>query len=426
MLTYLTVGKLHPITLQRRYDSSSTYASPLGNGWGLNYDKRLYVYPDWSVVLREGSGWKRHFTRGIYSDYVSPPGETGTLNQNYTDGTFTLTHKNGDQENYDTLGRLVSIVDTRGNSLVISYTGATRTALTGLLPESVGATPRVISYDYRIAKIEEKGADGVLTGYWVSFDYDATSGILTTLTDSTGRTVTYGHSDGYGNLTSVSGPGVDATYTYGDSYSVHHMVGHNHGRGTWTNQYDSSGRVWQQTYDNGTVLFEYLLPKQKTRVTTTIKDADGTVLNTRTRTVEFDTNGQIVKDTDTYGNVKNYTRSDFRNATWITYQDYWENTGTVTSSSLVLRNAVSYSYDDHGNVLTKTEAVGDPLERTSTYTYHPIFNKVATETVNECRRSCEEPGHYLYLQEFGQSGVRESRRAAQDNPDFLLHYDLRL
>jgi YD repeat-containing protein len=39
------------------------------------------------------------------------------------------------------------------------------------------------------------------------------------------------------------------------------------------------------------------------------------------------------------------------------------------------------SYDAKGNVLTRIEAVGTPLQRTTTFTYHPTFNFVATTTV---------------------------------------------
>jgi RHS repeat-associated protein len=40
------------------------------------------------------------------------------------------------------------------------------------------------------------------------------------------------------------------------------------------------------------------------------------------------------------------------------------------------------TWDDRGNMLTKTEASGTALSRTTTYTYHQTFNKVATITVS--------------------------------------------
>jgi len=60
--TDLSLGSLYPINVQRRYNSRSGYDSPLGYGWALNYDKRIYTYPDSSVTLRKECGWKIRFT----------------------------------------------------------------------------------------------------------------------------------------------------------------------------------------------------------------------------------------------------------------------------------------------------------------------------------------------------------------------------
>ncbi len=87
---------------------------------------------------------------------------------------------------------------------------------------------------------------------------------------------------------------------------------------------------------------------------------------------------QVTKQTDTFGNVTIYTRNS---STWIEREEYWENTGAVTAPVLVLRSAIDFTYDTKGNMLTKTEAQGTTIEKTTTYTYHPTFSKVLTETV---------------------------------------------
>jgi RHS repeat-associated protein len=43
-------------------------------------------------------------------------------------------------------------------------------------------------------------------------------------------------------------------------------------------------------------------------------------------------------------------------------------------------NVTTYTYDDRGNVLTKTEAVGTPEERTTTYSYHPDYDLITSIT----------------------------------------------
>ena len=72
---------------------------PLGYGWALNYDKRIYTYPDGSVTLRKECGWKIRFTWST-AGYLPSTGETGALVQN-VDGSFLYTDKSGEKETYD-------------------------------------------------------------------------------------------------------------------------------------------------------------------------------------------------------------------------------------------------------------------------------------------------------------------------------------
>lgn len=50
--------------------------------------------------------------------------------------------------------------------------------------------------------------------------------------------------------------------------------------------------------------------------------------------------------------------------------------------------AIEMTYDDRGNMLSRAEAVGTTLERTTTWSWHPDFNKVIIETV----KSVDTPG----------------------------------
>ena len=54
----------------------------------------------------------------------------------------------------------------------------------------------------------------------------------------------------------------------------------------------------------------------------------------------------------------------------------WNIRRTIDANDVI----TEMTYDERGNMLTKTEAKGTPLERTTTYTYHPVFNKVASIT----------------------------------------------
>lgn len=367
--TDLTLGSLFPISIIRRYDSRTSYDSPLGFGWAINYDRRLYSYPDGSITLRKECGWKRRFSLSGGS-YVTPLGETGTLVKN-ADGSYTYTYKGGERDNYDYRGRLVSRVDSKGNSLVLNYELDIHSPLWGLLPANVFQnTSLIVAYDYRLSRIEEKDVSGSFTGRFALFHYDPSTGRLTEIVDSTGRTVTYSH-DSIGNLIGVSGPGGAMTYGYTDAVFTHRMTSVDEGQGEYINAYDSKGRVKRQTHGTGIIDFEYLTPFKKTRITNTIKDSVGNVLNTQTRTTEYDTLGQPSKVTDAFGNITTYVRDTNGR---IQQQAQTDIVSGATATT-------AYTYDTKGNMLTKTEAQGTSLEKTTTWTYHAVYNGAQTETV---------------------------------------------
>ncbi|MEK6744184.1 MAG: RHS repeat-associated core domain-containing protein [Nitrospirota bacterium] len=374
--TDLTVGNFYPITIQRRFNSGSVYDSNLGYGWSLNYDKRLYRYPDGSATVRKDCGQKlRYVWNG--SGFISSSEDSGSLVRN-ADDTYTYTDTNGSREFYDAFGRLTSLADNAGNSLVLTYEADWRFGLTGLSIFSNQTAPFIVSYDYRIHKIEEKDASGALTGVWVTFSYDTTTGRLIGIWDSTGRAVNYDH-DVWGNLSGVRWGTESVIYGYGDQYSVHHLVSINEGQGPYANEYDAMGRVKKQIHGTGTLAIEYLIPNQKVKLTTTVADQNSNVLNTQVRIVEFDGSGMVVKNTDTFGHVTNYIRDS--QSSKIAREEYWENTGTFELPNMALKTATDYTYDVTGNMLTKTEAQGTLQEKTTTYTYDPVLSLVTSETV---------------------------------------------
>ncbi len=61
-------------------------------------------------------------------------------------------------------------------------------------------------------------------------------------------------------------------------------------------------------------------------------------------------------------------------ATRYDFDEYWNIRRSIDANGTI----TTMTYDDRGNMLTQTEALGMPQERTTTYTYHEIFNKIAT------------------------------------------------
>ena len=401
--TDLTIGTVYPISIQRQYHSSSAYDSPLGYGWALNYDKRIYTYPDGSVTLRRDCGKKQWFTWSV-AGFIPPQGEYGSLVQN-VDNTYTYTAKDGSKEHYDIYGRLAGLVDAKGNSVVLSYMADYRSPLTGLLFTNLNLIPLTVSYDYRLSKVEEKDATGNLTGASMTLSYDTSTGRLNGLWDSSGRAVSFTH-DGFGNLTGVNGPSGSFTYGYNDPNNMHRVTSIDEGKEPYINTYDkNSGRIVKQTHGAGETTIDYLVPGQKHKVTTVVKDAEGNVLNTRIQIVEYGARGRVIKNTDTFGNVTNYIR-DPQTAD-INREEFWENTGSVDTPNLLLRTATDYTYDQYGNMKTKTEASNpassdwDAIKRTTTYIYvyetdpsatAATFHKWASEIV----QSVVDPSQYRY------------------------------
>jgi RHS repeat-associated protein len=368
--TDLTLGNLFPIQITRSYNSKTTYDSPLGYGWGINYDKRLYMYADNSITVRRNCGAKSRFTWSG-PGYISQSGDSGSLIPN-ADGSFTYVDMYGQIEAYNPQGRLSSMVDTKGNSLVFSYDSTSRDFLWGILPANADqSNPVIVAYDYHLSMIAEMDSFGNPTGASVSLQYDSSTGRLTSISDSTGRTVTYGH-DAIGNLTSVTGLAGSSAYGYTDPTGNHLLTSIDEGQGPYVNTYDTTGRVIQQNHGTGEIDFAYTVPNQTTTMTTLIKDASGNLLNTQTRTVQFDTNGKPIQVTDTFGNVTTYVRD---NNAWILQEGH---TDIATGISTNIIN----TYDGVGNVLSRTEAAGTPQAKTTTYTYDPTFNLVTTETVS--------------------------------------------
>lgn len=350
----LSLGSNYPIAVTRSYNSQTSYDSPLGYGWAINYDKRLYTYRDNSVTIRRKCGGKMRF-QWIGPGYIGTTPDSGILIHNAGDGSFTYTDNNGETEKYDAQGRLISASDTKGNSLVFTYESPAKAFLWGLLPANLNqVTTNIVAYDYRLSRIAEQDAAGGLTGKAVDLHYDLSTGRLTDIVDSLGRTVFYTH-DSIGNLLSVTGPNGNIVNAYNDANNNHLLTGIDEGGGGYANTYDTTGRVTRQVHGTGVIDFEYTDQYKKTKMTTTVKDSAGAVLNTQVRTVEFDQNGMTTRMTDAYGNVTAYVRDS---NTWVLQESTADAaTGATTTTA--------YAYDGKGNTLARTEAQGTPIEKTT-------------------------------------------------------------
>jgi RHS repeat-associated protein len=369
LVTDLTVQGVLPIVIQRKYDSRSSYDSALGYGWAFLHDRRLYEYPDSSVVVRHGCGTRDRYEFSGGS-YVTPVGSMLAKLVELPDGTYQLSYLNGSTDVFDSQGRLVSFSDARGSRLEYSYDPRGKLPLVGASKESIAPTqPMTVAYNFRLTRIEERGANGALTGRFVTFAYSEDTGRLASVTADDGRSVTYQHDVAgaltLGNLTQVDGlDGVVAAYGYTDPLDPHNLTSiiPAQGRTPIVNTYDDQDRVIRQQEGPRLMDIVYNVPYTRTTVTKTVRDQNGLNPYTTATTYEFDTTGRVTKVIDPLGHERRYT---YNTAKHVARREIWQKEG----STLALLQAVNWTYDANGNMRTETVQLdsGETITRTWTY-----------------------------------------------------------
>jgi RHS repeat-associated protein len=368
-VTDLVVQDVMPIVIARKYDSRSSYDSPLGYGWAFFHDRRLYEYTDNSVVVRHGCGTRDRYVQSGGA-YVTPVGSMLAKLTSQPDGSYQLSYLNRGVDTFDSQGRLLSWRDARGNRHEYTYDSRGKLPLVGSSNESIAPTqPMLVAHNYRLTRIDVRAADGVLTGRFVTFQYDESTGRLVSVTADDGRSVTYEHdvsgSLTRGNLTQVNGlGGVVATYAYADPLDPHNLTSITPaaGRTPIVNTYDAQDRVVLQVEDTRRMEIAYPVPYTRTTVTNTIRDHNGLNPYTAVTTYEFDTSGRVTKVVDALGHENRYT---YNTAKMLARKEVWQKTG----STLALLQAIDWSYDANGNKRTESVTLdsGETITRSWTY-----------------------------------------------------------
>jgi RHS repeat-associated protein len=416
--TDLVVNGVFPILIQRKYDSRSTYDSALGYGWTFMHERRLYEYPDNSVVVRHGCGTRdRYVLSG--GAFVTPVGSMLATLSEEPDGTFRLKYLNGATDTFDSQGRLTAVTDARGNRLEYSYDSRGKLPLVGSSKESLTPTqPMTVAYTYRLTRIDARGANGVLTGRYVTFGYDEPTGRLTSVTADDGRTVTYEHdvtqSLTLGNLTQVNGlEGVVSTYAYADPLDPHNVTSITpaQGRTAIVNTYDDQDRVTRQMEGARQMDIVYNVAYTKTTVTKTIRDQNGLNPYTAATVYEFDASGRVTKLTDALGNETRYT---YDAAKMTTRKEIWQKDGATLS----LLQAKNWTYDANGNKLTESVTLDSGETVTRSWSYEQ--NWIASEQVVSSAAPSKifRTEHTFYFGADGRPTNVQSEKRRKDDGSF--------
>lgn len=315
-------GRGLSFVFERNYNSQDETDGPLGFGWNHSYNVRLTVNPDSTVTIRWGDGKTETWSPDSSGGYTPQYGVFDTLINN-GDGTFTLKKKDLTRFNFDTSGRLSSIVDKNDNAVILTYTGNNLTQIT----DTVG---RNIEFTYdgnnRITDIKDP------IGRTIEFDYDS-NGDLISAKDTNGNTTTYTYDDLHQMLT--------ATDPKGNTFV--------------TNTYDEQKRVvtCQRDAKGGQTTYLYDEVNRKT----TIVDQLG-----NTTTHYHDELLRLIQETDALGYSAYYKYDERGNRIEVT-----DKNGNVTK----------YTYDSRGNVTSKTDALGNVTEITYDLNNNPLSRKDA-------------------------------------------------
>ncbi|MCO6456362.1 MAG: cadherin-like domain-containing protein, partial [Pirellulaceae bacterium] len=349
---------------------------PFGRGWQLEGIDELVVETG-GVLWVQSTGDALWFAEDGGGGFDPAEGDVTFSTLELDSGTYSLTDKHGIESTFNSSGQLTSREDRNGNTVGYTYTSGLLTKITdpfsrettftytsGRLTSVTDFASRTATLAYdgsgRLASITQPDPDGggALASPVTEFSYDATSHLLTTITN---------HLDD------------DTDFTYGS----HHRL-------TAIAYPDSNSRQFKPMQTLG-------LPTGTSGNSLTAADPQGDT-----------TNATVVSKfkTDRFGNVTYWSdpldsetlteRNSHGQPVRITQEDP-DGTGSLTSPVTVL------GYDALGNLMYQR----NPLGGTRTWSYESSFNlvEVATDELgNETSFDYDAYGNLTELTDAG-SGV---------------------
>ena len=339
---YASLGPF-PVVFLRTYNSLPAKAAgavnSLGGNWRHNFDMNIALDGlDVNVFRGDGAAAKFSLVNGSYQSNDDRVSTLTRLPASSAPAAWALRTADRSTEAYDLNGRLMSIVSPSGLRQTMTY------FLDGRLSSIADHFGRtlVLAYDGSGRLASLTGPDGGRTNY----TYDANS-----------------------NLVSVQYPdGTTVAYRYQDPYHLALMTAKLDARGvtvaSWT--YGRNGQVLTSQLAGAVASVSAIYAGNVTSVT----DAAGVVRTrqyVRTATNEKRIASLGVSCTDCEPNLS-------RSATY-------DSNGFVASTTDFTGRTAQFIRDNQGLVLTKVDAAGTSLARTTTYTWNSALRKPLTVTL---------------------------------------------
>lgn len=324
--------RINKLLIKRTYHSQSTHDGNIGYGWTWTYGWHLTPPAAGVIDMRRPGGKLMSFQddgTGVYRRLYERTDETVAAS---TTGWRYTRH---DRTTVD--------FDSAGNVVAIAHEGRAATT---------------VQYDAAGNPVSVTGSHGRM----LSIAMDG-AGHIASITGPTGRIWSYAY-DANNNLASVTYPdGSSRQYVYGDTNDVHNL----------TQIIDEAGRVYKRvSYDVQDRVLTSEVPLSGYR-DTFVYNTDGTV-----------------DVTDSSGAIRHYTVTTVNGIPSVDSVSGGACTcGTATAFAIdpvtgfltsdTDKNGVgnSYTYDANGRLLTKTEAVGTAVQRTTGYTYDAVGHMIS-------------------------------------------------
>jgi RHS repeat-associated protein len=349
------------ISLRRTWNSEWLNNSPwiqagmFGDSWQSSYEKRIQVLSGGTQARYwrgDGSAWL--FTNNKGWTLTSPPDERATLASSRSG--FTITLRDGSQEQYNSNGVPTAFLDRNGNQTTLTYDTSNR------LSSVKDAASRVLQFNYdpvftqQVKTIQD--AIGTIATYAdnsvVNYNYDA-NGLLLGVTDQLGKVLeSHTYDSQRRGLSTQRANGVDSlTVGYSPEGGVAELT---NSAGNRTS-YEAGDQIGNRRY-----------------VTGIQGPGCDSCAGRNNQSFFYDATGNRTSSADPNGNQANYSYDANGNVTQVSRSVgsatqnsnfTWNSFGEVLTATDALGKVTTNTYDAKGNLLT----VKTPLGNTTTFTY---------------------------------------------------------
>jgi RHS repeat-associated protein len=350
-----------------KFPGTAVWNLALGRNWSHTYAMRLFEDPDETRVwLIEKTGTFREFRNpdgsGVYQT-ISPSTEKRTLTWLGAGLGWTLTELNGTVHLYSEAGRWLSSTDRNGNATVATYSGGELSSVSfpDARREDFSYYPPGEPAEGKLETIVEVGVDGVTTRAW-QYAWSGLDLVRVDRPDGTALLFSYGDPSLPGHLTRIELEGTDGTslrVERGYEYDLDGNVTR-----TWRGDASPTGpdavELWSLALDDPDLATVATVTPPVGGPITYQLGRDTESLNVKVLSIDGDCpvcgvgpNAQL-----SYGDAQNPMLPTL----------VVDGRGTATAMS----------YDAFGQMTSRTEAMGETEERTTTWSYDATFPALVT------------------------------------------------